>query len=42
VVNLLRGLWIGDAWGRHWLDVGVLVGMFLLGIVVSLKTFRWE
>ena len=42
VVNLLRGLWIGDAWSKHWLDVGVLAGMLLLGIVVSLKTFRWE
>jgi ABC-2 type transport system permease protein len=42
VVNLLRGLWVGDAWGKHWLDVGVLAGMLLLGIIVSLKTFRWE
>jgi len=42
VVNLLRGLWIGDSWGSHWLDVGVLVGMLLLGIIISVKTFRWE
>lgn len=42
VVNLLRGLWIGQPWGDHVLDVGVLAGMLLVGIVVSAKTFRWE
>jgi ABC-2 type transport system permease protein len=42
VVNLLRGLWIGEPWGKHLLDVGVLVVMLLLGIIVSVKTFRWE
>ena len=42
VVNLLRGLWAGEPWGKHLLDVGVLVGMLVLGIIVSAKTFRWE
>jgi ABC-2 type transport system permease protein len=42
VVNLLRGLWIGEPWGSHLLDVGVLTGMLVLGVVVSAKTFRWE
>ena len=42
VVNLLRGLWIGEAWSQHLLDVGVLVGMLLLGIIISAMTFRWE
>jgi ABC-2 type transport system permease protein len=42
VVNLLRGLWFGESWGEHLLDVGVLAGMLLLGIIVSVKTFRWE
>lgn len=42
VVNLLRGLWTGEPWGKHLLDVGVLAGMLLLGIIVSVKTFRWE
>jgi ABC-2 type transport system permease protein len=42
VVNLLRGLWVGETWGSHLLDVGVLAGMLLLGIIVSAKTFRWE
>jgi len=42
VVNLLGGLWAGQPWGSHLLDVGVLAGMLLLGTIVSAKTFRWE
>jgi ABC-2 type transport system permease protein len=42
VVNLLRGLWIGDAWGGHILDVAVLAGILILGTVISAFTFRWE
>ena len=42
VVNLLRGLWIGETWSSHLLDVGVLTGMLLLGILITAKTFRWE
>lgn len=42
VVNLLHGLWMGQAWKDHILDVSVLVGMLLLGIIISVKTFRWE
>jgi ABC-2 type transport system permease protein len=42
VVNLLRGLWIGESWGQHLLDVGVLVVMLVVGVLVSVKLFRWE
>lgn len=42
VVNLLRGLWSGEPWGKHLLDVGVLAAMLLLGVIISAKTFRWE
>ena len=42
VVNLLRGLWAGEPWGKHLLDAGVLLGMLLVGIIISAKTFRWE
>lgn len=42
VVNLLRGLWAGEPWGKHLLDVGVLTGMLVVGVVASAKTFRWE
>lgn len=42
VVNLLSGLWMGESWGQHLLDVGVLLGMLVLGVLISMKTFRWE
>jgi ABC-2 type transport system permease protein len=42
VVNMLRAVWLGEAWGEHLLDIAVLVGMLLVGLVVSARTFRWE
>jgi len=42
VVNLLRGLWTGEPWGDHLLEAGVLAGILLLGIIISVKIFRWE
>jgi ABC-2 type transport system permease protein len=42
VVNLLRGLWIGEAWSLHLTEVIVLVILLVVGVMVSIKTFRWE
>jgi ABC-2 type transport system permease protein len=42
VVTLLRGLWVGDAWRMHTTEVLVLAGMLVAGVLVSIKTFRWE
>ena len=42
VVNLLRGLWIGNSWGQHLTDVFVLAGILIAGVLISLKIFRWE
>jgi ABC-2 type transport system permease protein len=42
VVNLMRGLWIGEAWNQHITDVIVLVAMLVVGVLVSVKLFRWE
>jgi len=42
VVNLLRGLWIGESWSLHLLDAGVLAAMLVVGVLVSVKLFRWE
>ncbi|MCJ7586250.1 MAG: ABC transporter permease [Anaerolineales bacterium] len=42
VVNLLRGLWVGETWSSHLLDAGVLAGMLIIGVILSAKTFRWE
>jgi ABC-2 type transport system permease protein len=42
VVNLLRGLWVGQAWGSHLFDISVLAGILVVGVVISALTFRWE
>ncbi len=42
VVSLLRGLWIGESWGQHLTEVGVLVAMTVIGVMITAKTFRWE
>jgi ABC-2 type transport system permease protein len=42
VVNLLRGLWVGETWSQHSTDVIVLVAFLVLGVLISAKTFRWE
>lgn len=41
VVTLLRGLWIGAPWSAHLVEVAVLSGMLLIGVLLSAKTFRW-
>lgn len=42
VVNLLRGLWVGNPWSAHLTDTLVLSGVLILGLLISIKTFRWE
>lgn len=42
VVTLLRGLWVGDALNSHLNEIGILVGIMVLGVLISIKTFRWE
>jgi ABC-2 type transport system permease protein len=42
VVKLLRGMWIGESWSRHWTEVGLLTAILVIGIAISAKTFRWE
>jgi ABC-2 type transport system permease protein len=42
VVNLLRGLWIGNSWSQHLSDILVLAGLLIAGVLISLKIFRWE
>jgi ABC-2 type transport system permease protein len=42
VVNLLRGLWIGETWGQHTTDAIVLAAILVAGVLISVKTFRWE
>jgi ABC-2 type transport system permease protein len=42
VVNLLRGLWIGETLSKLTTEVIVLVAILVVGMLVSIKTFRWE
>lgn len=42
VVKLLRGLWVGDSWSQHLTEALVLAGILVVGVLVSVKTFRWE
>jgi ABC-2 type transport system permease protein len=41
-VNLLQGIWVGDAWSAHVWDVFALVLFFLLFTAISARIFRWE
>jgi len=42
VVKLVRGLWAGDSWGQHITEVIILLGVLVVGTVISARTFRWE
>lgn len=42
VVDLLRGLWIGETWGQHLTSVLVLAGILLGGVLLAARVFRWE
>jgi ABC-2 type transport system permease protein len=42
VVNLLRGLWIGETWSQHSTDAIVLAVMLVVGVLISARLFRWE
>ncbi|MFZ0303746.1 MAG: ABC transporter permease [Terracidiphilus sp.] len=41
-VNLLEGIWVGEPWSAHLVDVAALVVSFVLFTAVSAKVFRWE
>jgi ABC-2 type transport system permease protein len=42
VVNLLRGLWVGEPWSAFTTEVIVLAAILVVSVLVSVKTFRWE
>jgi ABC-2 type transport system permease protein len=42
VVTLVKGLWFGDGWGDHLLELGVLAGMLVVGTALAARLFRWE
>ncbi|MCG2790658.1 MAG: ABC transporter permease [Actinomycetia bacterium] len=42
VVHFMKGIWIGNSWSERWLDITVLMGILVVGVAVSVKTFKWE
>ncbi|MDD3825562.1 MAG: ABC transporter permease [Anaerolineae bacterium] len=42
LVTFLRGLWSGNGWGEHLVEVAVLAGIAILGTLIIARTFRWE
>lgn len=41
-VSLLAGMWKGEAWGAHLVDLAALAVLFLVCVALSAKVFRWE
>jgi ABC-2 type transport system permease protein len=41
-VPLLQGIWDGEAWSAHVVDVAALVVVFVVCTAISAKIFRWE
>jgi ABC-2 type transport system permease protein len=41
-VSLLEGIWEGQRWSAHLVDVAALVLVFAVCVAVSSKVFRWE
>src|ERR1035438_1948966 len=41
-VSLLQGIWKGEAWSAHIVDVAALVLVFAICTALSAKVFRWE
>ncbi|NIM96002.1 MAG: ABC transporter permease [Anaerolineales bacterium] len=42
VVRLLRGLWFGDGWGDHILEVGIIGALLVVSTFLAARLFRWE
>jgi ABC-2 type transport system permease protein len=40
--SLLKGIWQGDAWAAHAVDVAVLALMFVVCTAISARAFRWD
>ncbi len=41
-VSLLQGIWNGDAWSAHLVDLGALAAVCLVCTALSARVFRWE
>ena len=41
-VSLLEGIWTGEPWSAHVVDVAALAIVFVVCTAVSARVFRWE
>jgi ABC-2 type transport system permease protein len=41
-VSLVGGIWQGDHWSSHVIDLTALALFFAASVVLSSKVFRWE
>ena len=41
-VALVRGVWKGDAWSAHLVDIAALAAVFAVCTAMSSRIFRWE
>jgi ABC-2 type transport system permease protein len=42
VVTLMQGMWHGDAWSQHQMEVIVLGAVLVAAGILAVKVFRWE
>ena len=42
VVNLTKGLWFGESWSAHFLDIVVLLSITIIGFGIARRLFKWE
>ncbi len=42
VVSLLRGVWAGQGLGAHATELAILVGILIVGVLITTRKFRWE
>jgi ABC-2 type transport system permease protein len=41
-VSLLSGIWQGDEWSAHLVDIAALVAVFVVCTLIASRVFRWE
>ena len=42
IVELLQGVWFGERISDHLINIAVIAGLAVIGVIVSAITFRWE
>jgi ABC-2 type transport system permease protein len=42
LVSLLKGLWFGDGWGDHLPALAMLIGVLVVSVIITIRTFQWE